>query len=197
MWLETTRLIVRAFEPVDLAAIQRILEQTFGDGSLMDDAAAVQERRAWLQWSQLNDEWFPKMHQTPYGDRAIMLKSSGDVIGSVGYVPVHAPFDQILELRGTATISGYTTTEVGLFWVIDPRHQRRGYATEAARAVVDYAFSELRLKRLIAMTEYDNWASQQVMRKIGMALTRNPQPEPGWLQVVGVLEQPADRSERR
>lgn len=190
MKLDTERLIIQAFGPDDLEMIQRILTQTF------DDGLTLVERQAWLHWSQLNDEWFPKMHQTPYGDRAIVLKSSGDVIGSVGYVPVHAPFDQIPELRATAMISGYATTEVGLFWVIDPQHQKRGYATEAARAVIDYAFKELRLRRIIAMTEYDNLASQQVMQKVGMTLTRNPQLEPPWLQVVGVLKNDTDQRER-
>jgi ribosomal-protein-alanine N-acetyltransferase len=188
MRLDTTRLIIRAFEAADLPVIHRILDQTFGDGSLINSESAVQERRAWLQWSRLNDEWFSKMVQTPYGDRAIVLRSSDEVIGAIGYVPVHAPFDQIPELRETATISGYYTTEVGLFWAIDPLHQKRGYASEAAQAMVDYAFTELRLRRIVAMTEHDNLASQQVMRKIGMTLTRNPQPEPSWLQAVGVLE---------
>jgi RimJ/RimL family protein N-acetyltransferase len=190
MKLETARLIIRAFETVDLETVQRILEQTFGDG------VALSERQAWLHWSQLNDEWFPRMHQTPYGDRAIVLKATGDVIGAVGYVPVHAPFDQIPELRGANDVSGYYTTEVGLFWVIDPLHQRHGYASEAARAMVDYAFKELHLKRIIATTEYDNLASQAVMRKVDMTLTRNPQSEPPWLQVVGVLENDLDRRER-
>jgi len=60
------------------------------------------------------------------------------------------------------------------------------------RAVVDYAFDRLRLKRIIATTAYDNLASIGVMRKLGMRIERNPLPEPRWLQVVGVLE----RSER-
>jgi RimJ/RimL family protein N-acetyltransferase len=175
-------LIIRAFETVDLETVQRILEQTFGDG------VALSERQAWLQWSQLNDEWFPKMYQTPYGDRAIVLKATSEVIGAVGYVPVHAPFDQIPELRGAGDASGYYTAEVGLFWVIDPQHQRRGYASEAAQAMIDFAFKELHLKRIIAMTEDDNLASQRVMQKMGMRLTRNPQSEPPWLQVVGIME---------
>jgi RimJ/RimL family protein N-acetyltransferase len=190
MKLETERLIIRAFEPADLETIQRILMQTFDDGLTLTD------RQAWLHWSQLNDEWFPRMHQTPYGDRAIVLKATGELIGAVGYVPVHAPFDQIPELRGAGDLSGYHTTEVGLFWVIDPLHQRHGYASEAARAMIAHAFNELRLKRIIAMTEYENLASQAVMRKAGMTLTRNPQPEPPWLQVVGVLENDTDRRGR-
>lgn len=181
MRLETDRLIIRAFEAADLAAIHRILQQTF------DDGVSLAGRAAWVEWSQLNDEWFPRMHQTPYGDRAIALKASGEVIGAAGYVPVHAPFDQIPELRAAHAASSGYTTEVGLFWAIDPAHQGRGYATEAARTVIAYAFTELRLKRIIAMTEYDNRASQRVMEKAGMRLARNPQSDPPWLQVVGVM----------
>lgn len=43
----------------------------------------------------------------------------------------------------------------------------KGYASEAAQRMVEYAFKELRLKRVIATTEYSILASQNVMRKIG------------------------------
>jgi RimJ/RimL family protein N-acetyltransferase len=72
--------------------------------------------------------------------------------------------------------------------VIDPKYQRQGYATEAAQAMIEYAFKHLRVKRIIAETDFENVASQNVMRKIGMTLTRNALPEPRWLQIVGVLE---------
>jgi hypothetical protein len=54
--------------------------------------------------------------------------------------------------------------------------------------MIEYAFKHLRVKRIIATTEYANVASQGVMRKVGMKLTRNPYQEPPWLQVVGLLE---------
>jgi RimJ/RimL family protein N-acetyltransferase len=189
--IETSRLIIRTFEPDDLPVIHRILDQTFGDGSLVDDPAALEERRSWLQWSILNQEWFQKLHQPPYGERAITLKTSGQLIGAVGYVPCLNIFEQIPELRYTDTSSGYNTPEFGLYWTIDPDHQRQGYATEAAQAMIDVAFKQLHLKRIIATTEYSNIASQGVMRKVGMKITRNPLPDPPWLQIVGVLENEA------
>ena len=79
-----------------------------------------------------------------------------------------------------------------MFYAISPAHQRRGYASEAARALVDYAFQRLNLKRVVATTNYDNAASIGVMRKLGMWVEKNPRPEPPWLQVVGVLENNAD-----
>ncbi len=56
--------------------------------------------------------------------------------------------------------------------------------------MLDYAFGEMRLKRIVATTTYDNTASIGVMRKLGMQIERNPQDDPPWLQVVGLLNHP-------
>ncbi len=201
--LETSRLIIRPFAPDDLRAIHRILEQTFGDGSKIADEEAMNERRSWLEWSRLSAEWLPRMFQPPYGDRAVVLKRTNEVIGAVGLVPCFDVFEQIPGLgRGgppsAATRApalsadrAYRVAEVGLFWAIDPEHQRQGCATEAAQALIDFAFQQLRVKRLIATTEHDNTASIGVMRKLGLRIERNPFPDPPWLQVVGILEHPA------
>ena len=183
---ETQRLIVRAFRVEDASDYQRIKQATFGDDVDTGEVAARDDPTPFVAWSRLSHEWFPKMHQPPYGDRAIVLKETGTLIGAIGYVPCLMPFDQIPEMREGSEVSGFSTPEFGLFWMIDPAYQRHGYASEAAAAMVDYAFSRLHLKRIIATTEYDNLASQAVMRKVGMKLLRNPRPEPVWMQVVGV-----------
>ena len=188
--LETPRLIIRAFQSADLHAIHRILNLTFGDGSKIADEAALNERRAWLEWSRLSAEWLPKMFKPPYGDRAVVVKSANEVIGSVGYVPCFDTFEQIPGLGRGEPHSAYRIPEFGLFWAIDPARQRQGYATEAAQAMIDFAFQQLRAKRLITTTEYDNTASIGVMRKLGMRLEKNPFPDPSWLQVVGILDHP-------
>lgn len=186
MNIETARLIIRPFVRDDLAVIHRILDQDFGEAG--SDRASLDDPRSWLEWQILNQEWFERMRQPPYGDRAIVLKASNQLVGAVGYVPCLAPFEQIPELLGTARPSGCYTTEFGLFYAIDPEYQRQGYATEAARAMLDYALRQLLIKRVVAKTDYANIASQKVMRKLGMKITRNPLPEPRWLQVVGVSE---------
>jgi RimJ/RimL family protein N-acetyltransferase len=43
-----------------------------------------------------------------------------------------------------------------------------GYATEAARACIDYGLGELGLSRVVALTEEENTASQRVLEKAGM-----------------------------
>jgi [ribosomal protein S5]-alanine N-acetyltransferase len=180
--LETQRLIIRPFQPEDLNEIHRILNEAFhGDDPL-------EERRSWLDWSRLSQEWLPKMHQPPYGDRAVVLKSSQQLIGAVGLVPCLSPYDQIPALCAGPAPSGYWTPEVGLFWAIDAAFRKLGYASEAGQAMINFSFQELHLQRIIATTEYDNLASQGVMRKLGMQIHRNPLPNPFWLQIVGVLE---------
>ncbi|MCP4166111.1 MAG: GNAT family N-acetyltransferase [Chloroflexi bacterium] len=119
---------------------------------------------------------------------AIVLKEEDALIGSVGFVPLFNAFEQIPELRCGREGRGGYGTEFGLFWAIDCLHQNLGYASEAARAMIDYAFGQLNLRRILACTEYDILASQGVMRNLGMALLRNPHTEPPWLQVVGLLE---------
>jgi len=189
--LATDRLLIRSFEPADLPVIHRILDQTFGDGRQVNDADALRERREWLEWSILSEKWLAALHQPPYGDRAIVLRATSTLIGSIGYVPLLMPFEQMPDLGGTLPpAAARFTAEVGLFCAIEPAHQRQGYASEAARAMIAHAFQSLRLKRILANTDFTNTRSQGVMLKVGMRLARNPWPEPHWLQVIGVLDNP-------
>jgi RimJ/RimL family protein N-acetyltransferase len=198
--LSTERLLIRSFISTDLRDIHRILNAAFGKGEPEHLGAGLDERRSWMEWNALNARWLPAMFQPPYGDRAVVLRSTGELVGAAGYVPLLMPFDQIRHLVRTPGPgdSGQVTPEVGLFWAIDPVHQRRGYASEAGRALVDFAFSQMGLWRILATTEYDNQASQAVMRKLGMTITRNPHAEPAFMQVVGVkYAAPPDVSELR
>ncbi len=93
--LETPRLQIRPFIPEDLETIHAILDSGFGDGTLGKDPAALAERKSWLEWSMLSQDWLPRMHQPPYGDLAVVLKENLELIGSVGLVPCLDYYDQI------------------------------------------------------------------------------------------------------
>lgn len=183
--LETARLLIRPFTRDDLDAVHHLLDGELADINFgTEGAKARAERERWLSWTLLGYEESAKLNQPPYGDRAVVLKQTGAVIGAIGLVPC---IDAFGLLPGFAP-SRATSAEVGLFYAVSLAHQRQGYAAEAARALVDFAFRELGLGRLVAATEHDNAASIAVMRKLGMRIERNPFPEPPWLQVVGVLE---------
>ncbi len=185
--LETERLVIRLFTLDDLDDIHAILSQAFQHHFDAGDAEDRAERQRWLQWTVLNYEALAKLDQPPYGDRAIVLKSTNQLMGSIGFVPCLDAFGQLPSLQAELA-GGYYSTEFGLFWAVSPAYQRQGYATEAARAMIHYAFTALRLRRVIATTEYDNVGSIGVMRRVGMRLEKNPSPDPPWLQVVGILE---------
>lgn len=189
--LETVRLIIRPFVIDDLDDTYCLFDiELNADDLHTDKMESKQARTQWLQWSVLNYAQLTKLNQPPYGDRAILLKSTGRLIGSCGFVPCLNPFEQLpnFPYYKPSVSLGQNTPEFGLFYAISPTHQRRSYATEAVKALVEYAFSHLNLKRIIATTDDANLGSIGVMRKLGMRVEKNPLGEPSWLQVVGVLE---------
>ena len=183
--LETERLRIRPFALDDLEACHQLF-----DVEARTEVQSLAERKRWLEWSVMNYEELVKLDQPPYGDRAVVLRSTGQLVGSVGLVPYLAPFELLpsFEVPAGSAAARRSTPEVGLFWALSLEGRGHGYATEAARALIDYAFSALNLRRIIATTDHANVASIAVMRRVGMRIEKNPYPDPPWLQVVGVLE---------
>ncbi len=189
--LETIRLIIRPFVVEDLTDAHHLFDVELNADDLHTEKMGTMEERAeWLQWSLLNYKALAKLYQPPYGDRAIVIKHTGELIGSCGYVPCLMPFEQLpnFSYYNASEKPGHATTEFGLFYAISPSYQRQGYASEATQALINYAFQYLDLKRVIATTNFDNNASIGVMRKLGMRVEKNQLGEPPWLQVVGVVE---------
>jgi RimJ/RimL family protein N-acetyltransferase len=81
-------------------------------------------------------------------DLAITLRSTGELIGRCGFV---------VEER-----------QASLWYILHRAHWGRGYVPEAARAVLDFAFSKLRLHRVTIDTDPRNAASIRVAEKLGM-----------------------------
>ncbi|MGA2971254.1 MAG: GNAT family N-acetyltransferase [Candidatus Bathyarchaeia archaeon] len=82
---------------------------------------------------------------------ALIEKGSGVLIGDCGLI--------LVEWRGPEVELAY---EIGrAFW-------GKGYATEAARACLRFGFENLKLSRIIALTDADHLASRRVIEKIGM-----------------------------
>jgi len=72
---------------------------------------------------------------------------------------------------------GWPGPEVG--WTISPDHVGQGYATEAARAAINYAFEVLRWSQVIHVIMEGNEASFAVARKVGSSLIREQLGVPG------------------
>ena len=193
--LRTARLVVRPFRMDDLRSVYQILD--LESGITPEDPEVLRARERWLQWTVLNYPELANLHQPPYGERAVVSIESEALVGVVGLVPCLDAFEQLpsFAVKEPSPLS-FNSAQVGLFWTTELEHRGQGYATEAAQVVIDYAFSTLKLRRIVATTDHDNLASLGVMRKLGMHVERNPLPEPPWLQAVGILEHPLLRTSR-
>ena len=93
-----------------------------------------------------------------WGTWAVEVAASGEFIGFVG----------LNEPRFEA----HFTPAVEIGWRLGRNAWGHGYATEAARAVLAYAFEELELDEVVSFTTVENHRSRRVMERIGM--TRDP-----------------------
>lgn len=65
---------------------------------------------------------------------------------------------------------GETVGELG--WIIRKEYQGKGYVTEAAKAVIEFAFENLPIKKIIAHCDQRNIASKSVMENLEMFLEK-------------------------
>lgn len=87
-----------------------------------------------------------------FGRWAVILKETGALIGICGIA--------------RSEIDGRDLNDLG--YIFDKAHWGKGYATEAAQAVVDYAFEVLRLESITANMPHDHHASRRVAEHLGM-----------------------------
>lgn len=85
---------------------------------------------------------------------------------TLGFSLVHRDSDTVV---GSAGFTGPPTADgvVEISYGVDPAHQGRGYATEAAQALTAYAFGSGRVRRVRAHTRPEPNASTRVLAKCG------------------------------
>jgi RimJ/RimL family protein N-acetyltransferase len=93
-----------------------------------------------------------------WGAFAVREKDTGELVG-LGILATPSFLPEILP-----------ATEVG--WRVRRDRWGRGYAPEAARAVIGFAFGELGLDRVVSCIHSENAASVRVAEKLGMVLER-------------------------
>jgi RimJ/RimL family protein N-acetyltransferase len=99
-------------------------------------------------------------------------------------------FNWIVRTREASTAVGYVQVTLALdkgvaelAWVIGTDHQRRGYAQEAARTVIDWLDSSPRVQRITAHIADANLASQGVAERLGFVPTgERHEGEEVWLR---------------
>jgi RimJ/RimL family protein N-acetyltransferase len=141
--LETERLRFRMFRESDFPIYEqwcaRIEIMRYLGGKTFDTI------QAWRHLAYQVGHWAFK----GYGYYAVEEKASGRLIGRVGFTDT----------------PGWPGFELG--WTIIPEYQGKGYATEAARMLLRYAFEVLEQPRVISLIHPDNAPSRRVAEKLG------------------------------
>jgi RimJ/RimL family protein N-acetyltransferase len=144
--LKTTRLLLRPFEAQDAAAVHALV----GDPEVLSTLVRVPdpyEEGTAARWIAGHPDAFARGESVNF---AITLRGQEVLIGAIGLA---------LRLGDARASLGY--------W-IGRAHWGNGYATEAARAVLGFAFEEMNLHRVQADHLVRNPASGRVMQKLGM-----------------------------
>jgi len=96
-------------------------------------------------------------------------------------IPGQAPFAGFIGLMIPSFEANFTPcVEIG--WRLARPFWERGYATEGAMAALDFGFTRLNLKEIVAFTSPDNARSISVMKRIGMTFAEefeHPRIAPG------------------
>jgi len=119
--LETDRLIVQPFITEDLEDVHRILDVELAFGPEAAGRYTLAQTRSWLRWTVMNYQELARLFQPPYGDRAIVLKATGQLVGACGFVPLLEPFERLPYFTALGYPSScLNTTEFGLFYALSP-----------------------------------------------------------------------------
>jgi RimJ/RimL family protein N-acetyltransferase len=146
--LETARLRLRPFSPDDLGALHAIHGDAHTARWLYHDARTLGETRELLARKVAGaavhgeGEWL---------SAAVVLHETGELIGDISLL-----WASEVHRQG----------EIG--FVFGRTHHGRGYATEASRPILDFAFQDLRLHRVVGRLEPRNIGSARVLEKLGM-----------------------------
>jgi RimJ/RimL family protein N-acetyltransferase len=145
MNLETPRLILREFRADDFAALFEM--ESRPETARFEPERSADDVRKYLEDAALQALAQPRIHYR----FAVTIRPDDCAGGLVGIA---------------RNIEMTRDWEIG--WMVHPDAWGQGYASEAARRVVDFAFKELDAHRVVAFCDVENRASERVMQKLGM-----------------------------
>lgn len=147
--LETERLILRPMSQTDFDALLLIFTDPKVMAAFQHDPFTPEQMQRWLSRN------LEHQGQYGYGLFSVILKESGELIGDCGLEQME--------------VGGQALAELGYDFRSD--YWNQGFASEAARAVRDYAFQVLQLPQLISLIRVGNLSSKRVAEKVGMTLS--------------------------
>jgi RimJ/RimL family protein N-acetyltransferase len=165
--LETERLILRPFAPADFDAFAAIHADPEVTRHL--NGTPLPRWEAWRSFAMFVGHW----QLRGYGVWAVEEKRTGAFVGRAGlYNP-----------------EGWPGIEVG--WTFGRDHWGTGYASEAGRAAMNWAFGVLGLDHIISVIRPQNTRSVRVAERLGMRYERDAEVMGGIQVAVYGRDRPA------
>jgi ribosomal-protein-alanine N-acetyltransferase len=146
--VETERLLLRQWRIDDLDAFAAMMADASVSRHLAD-GRPLSRLEAWRGLMTFAGAW----RLQGFAHWALELRATGEFVGRAG------PWQP----------DGWPALEIG--WAVAPRHQGRGYATEAGRAAQRVVWEAMRPRRLVSLVRPGNEASVAVARKLGGRLS--------------------------
>jgi RimJ/RimL family protein N-acetyltransferase len=146
--IRTRRLILRNWEERDRDLFHRINS----DERVMEFFSMRRNRQ---QSDEMMDRVRADIAARGYGWTAVEIAETGECIGFVG-----------LNAADIGAVVPPGSIEIG--WRLAPEFWGQGYVTEAANALLDFAFKELGLAEVVSFAVWNNHRSTAVMERLGM-----------------------------
>jgi RimJ/RimL family protein N-acetyltransferase len=143
------------------------------------------ERLILREWTEDDKKPFARMNADPmvmeYLPRMLDEKASDKLVGRFqAHFKKHGFGLFAAERKEDKAFTGFVgldtvafeapfTPAVEIAWRLDYEFWGKGYATEAARRVIEYAFEDLKLNEIVSFTVHDNARTIHIMEKLGMA----------------------------
>ena len=156
--LTTPRLLLRHLEHTDLDALYALYRDPEMRRYYPDGTRTRAETLEELEWQRSGHPECPEL-----GLWATVERNTGAFLGRCGLLP------WVIDGR----------PEVELAYLIDKARWGEGFATEAARGIVEYAHQTLHLERLMSVVTPGNDASARVAEKVGLVFEREYRDELG------------------
>lgn len=165
MELHTPRLLLRPYREADFAAVHRFASDRRLTEYVEWGPNTLQDSRDFLASCLAEEQQRPRLAFT------FAVTTTDDEGEGVDGGQTCEPFGSVgLTLKGSGTVSGTAGSAGEVGYVLAADRWGRGYATEAAAAVVGFGFGTLGLNRITATCRPANAASSRVLEKTGMEL---------------------------
>lgn len=163
--METARLLLREFRESDY---DDILSNVYTDRDVWGMYSSIGDKPEEIRRRFLNRCYQPSSAE--FGFRAAELKATGQVIGQVHLEP-HVIQEPVIP---GGPPSPFGSIEVELAFAFGKPYWGQGFAHEACLAMIDYAFLDLKLPRLVGGAMTGNNRSINLHRRLGYTVVPDP-----------------------